>query len=164
MSLNVTLLKQTFAKIRVRPQTFTTSFYNNLFKEHSDVKILFALAEMKKQKEHLMNALMLIVDNLERPDVLKEALKRLGKRHVNYGALVEDYPLIGACLLKTMESFFGKDWTPEVQQAWIEAYGAIASIMLEGAKERSSRSSSKVITSSDINNENGSKAIPIAKP
>jgi len=153
MSLNVTLLKQSFAKIKLYPNTFTGSFYNNLFKDYPEVKTLFALTDMKQQKEHLMQALTLVIDNLQRPDVLNKALKRLGARHVNHGTIAEDYPVVGECLLKTLESFFGKDWTPELKQAWTEAYVAIASMMIEGTKEVSSSSSSDIISG------NGDRAI-----
>ncbi len=40
---------------------------------------------------------------------------------------------MGAELLKTFESYLGADWTPEVKQAWTDAYGTIANIMLDGA-------------------------------
>jgi len=37
-------------------------------------------------------------------------------------------------LLKTFESYLGSGWTPEVKQAWVDAYGAIAKFMLSGAE------------------------------
>jgi hemoglobin-like flavoprotein len=49
----------------------------------------------------------------------------------------EYYPILGAVLLKTLESFLGTDWTPEVKQAWIDGYEAIANLMLEGDPENS---------------------------
>ena len=67
------------------------------------------------------------------PDVLSDALKGLGARHVKYGALPEHYPLVGNALLTTFEQYLGEDWTPEVTQAWVDAYGAITKLMLEGA-------------------------------
>ena len=70
------------------------------------------------------------------------SLKSLGARHVNFGTVPTDYSLVGLSLLKTLESFLGNDWTPEVKQAWTDAYQAIASIMLEGALFDSSLESS----------------------
>jgi hemoglobin-like flavoprotein len=40
----------------------------------------------------------------------------------------QHYPIVGAELLKTFEAYLGEDWTPEVKQAWTDAYGAIANI------------------------------------
>lgn len=41
---------------------------------------------------------------------------------------------MGRSLLKTFEQSLGTNWTPEVQQAWSEAYAAITALMLEGAE------------------------------
>jgi hemoglobin-like flavoprotein len=40
---------------------------------------------------------------------------------------------VGAALLDTFALHLGEAWTPEVKEAWVEAYGAISSLMLEGA-------------------------------
>jgi hemoglobin-like flavoprotein len=52
---------------------------------------------------------------------------------VGYGAKPEHYGAVGAALLDTFGLHLGEAWTPEVKEAWVEAYGAISSLMLEGA-------------------------------
>jgi hypothetical protein len=42
--------------------------------------------------------------------------------------------MVGTALLKTFEFYLGTDWTPEVKQAWADAYAEIVNIMLEGTK------------------------------
>ena len=74
-----------------------------------------------------------MVENLRKPDTLDTALRGLGARHVKYGALPEHYPLVGSALLTTFEQYLKEQWTPEVKQAWVDAYGAISEIMLDGA-------------------------------
>ena len=88
---------------------------------------------MAKQKKMLLGSLVLVVNNLRKPDVLNDTLKGLGARHVKYGALPEHYPLVGSSLLTTFEQYLKSDWTPRVRQAWVEAYGAITELMLDGA-------------------------------
>jgi hemoglobin-like flavoprotein len=39
------------------------------------------------------------------------------------------YGWVGASLLETLESVAGDAWTPELAQAWSDAYGAVASLM-----------------------------------
>jgi hemoglobin-like flavoprotein len=41
--------------------------------------------------------------------------------------------MVGRTLLKSFSTSLGLAWTPEVEQAWIEAYTAIAELMLDGA-------------------------------
>ena len=40
---------------------------------------------------------------------------------------------MGSALLTTFEQYLGDKWTPDVKQAWVDAYGAISQIMLNGA-------------------------------
>ena len=133
MSLQAEVLEQSFEKVKPQAAEFVNSFYTNLFTDYPAAKPLFAHSNMKEQGNKLLQSLILVIENLRKPDVLTDSLKGLGARHVKYGALPEHYPLVGNTLLKTFEQYLGTDWTPEVKQAWVDAYGAISEIMLEGA-------------------------------
>ncbi|NEQ82790.1 MAG: flavohemoprotein [Moorea sp. SIO2I5] len=133
MSLQVELLEESFEKIKPSATEFVASFYENLFTDYPAAQPLFDTTDMVAQKKKLLASLVLVVENLRKPDTLSSALKGLGARHVKYGALPEHYPLVGNTILKTFEQYLGADWTPEVKQAWVDAYGAITTIMLDGA-------------------------------
>ncbi len=133
MSLQVELLEKSFEAIKPQADEFVNSFYDNLFTANPDAKPLFAGTNMAEQKKKLLDSLVLVVENLRMPEILDQALRGLGARHVKYGALPEHYPLVGIALLTTFEQYLGDKWTPEVKQAWVEAYGAISEIMLDGA-------------------------------
>ncbi|MEG3967249.1 pentapeptide repeat-containing protein [Microcoleus sp. T2B6] len=133
MSLNVELLEQSFEIIKPRADEFATTFYDNLFKLYPEVKPLFANTEMEKQQKKLINSLVLVVENLRSPEALGPVLNALGGRHVGYGAIANSYPAVGEALLMTFEEYLQEDWTIEVKQAWIDAYGAITALMLKGA-------------------------------
>ncbi|WP_299415294.1 globin domain-containing protein, partial [Acaryochloris sp. IP29b_bin.148] len=134
MALQVELLESSFEQIKPQSSEFVTSFYNHLFTDYPEAKPLFEGTDMKKQGVKLLQSLVLVIENLRQPDTLSNALKGLGARHVQYGALPEHYPLVGATLLKTFEEYLGNAWTQEVQTAWVDAYGAITTIMLDGAE------------------------------
>ncbi len=133
MSLQVELLEKSFDEIKPHADGFVSSFYENLFTANPEAKPLFDTTDMEAQKKKLLSSLVLVVDNLRKPDVLDSALRGLGARHVKYGALPEHYPLVGSALLTTFEQYLQDKWTPEVKQAWVDAYGAISEIMLDGA-------------------------------
>jgi hemoglobin-like flavoprotein len=134
MSLNVDLLERSFALVKENGAEFSSQFYATLFLDHPAVQPLFANTHLQTQGKKLFDSLVLVVDNLRNPEALENALKGLGTRHVKYGALPQHYPLVGASLLKTFAtSLDPTDWTPEVQQAWADAYGAVTQLMLEGA-------------------------------
>jgi hemoglobin-like flavoprotein len=106
------------------------------------VQPLFANTEMAKQQKKLLNSLILVVENLRNPQALGEVLNALGARHIGYGTIPVHYPAVGEALLTTFEQYLQQDWTPEVRQAWVDAFTAITALMLKGA---AAESSSKVI-------------------
>ena len=132
MSLNITILEQSFERVKPNASEFSRIFYNNLLTDYPQLRRLFAKTDMEQQQQKLMTSLVLVVENLRNPNYLKTILKNLGERHISYGAVQEHYPMVGAALLKTFKSYFGTDWTPELQQAWTDAYEAVVSMMLEG--------------------------------
>lgn len=132
-ALQVELLESSFEKVKPHANEFVASFYNNLFTDYPAAQPLFAHSNMKEQGNKLLTSLVFVVENLRKPGALTEALKGLGARHVKYGALPEHYPLVGNTLLKTFEQYLGNDWTSDTKQAWVNAYGVITEVMLEGA-------------------------------
>jgi hemoglobin-like flavoprotein len=135
MSLNVEVLQQSFEQIKPQASEFADSFYQNLFADYPQVQPLFAKTNMVEQKKHLIGALVLTIDNLKQPEILIKALKEMGARHLKYGTIEDHYPMVGGTLLKTFALHLGSAWTEEVKQAWLDAYDAIAQIMLQGAAE-----------------------------
>lgn len=135
MPLNVELLEQSFQQIKPQAEEFVASFYENLFIAHPEVKPLFAKIDMATQQKKLLNALVLVVENLRNPDNLGIVLNTLGARHVGYGAIPKYYPAVGEALLISFEQYLQQDWTPELKQAWIDAFRAITLQMLKGANE-----------------------------
>ena len=133
MSLNVELLESSFEEIKPVADEFVASFYHHLFTANPEAKPLFDTTDMEAQKKKLLSSLVLVVENLRKPDALDSALRGLGARHVKYGALPEHYPLVGGALLSAFEQYLKEKWTPDVKQAWVDAYGAISEIMLDGA-------------------------------
>ncbi len=131
--LQVELLETSFAKVAPRANEFADSFYARLFADYPEAQPLFAHTDVKEQSKKLLASLVFVVENLKKPGALTDALKGLGARHVKYGALPEHYPLVGGTLLNTFEEYLGNEWTPEVKQAWVDAYGLITEVMLDGA-------------------------------
>lgn len=133
MALNIELLESSFAQVKGNSLEFTGRFYTLLFANYPEVQPLFANTHMEKQGKQLFQSLIFTVNNLRKPDALSGALKGLGTRHVQYGVLPQHYPMVGSSLLKAFELSLGTSWTPDVKQAWTDAYGVVAQLMLEGA-------------------------------
>jgi nitric oxide dioxygenase len=134
MTLQIELLETSFQAIAPHGEAFVTAFYERLFTNYPQTRAFFSSTNMKEQRKKLLGALILVIQNLRKPDVLTSALQGLGQRHVNYGVRPEHYPIVGTILLETFAEFLGDNWTPAYQDAWVQAYEAICSIMLEGTR------------------------------
>jgi hemoglobin-like flavoprotein len=134
-SLNVALLQSSFLKLEPQAQEFSDTFYRILLNKYPRLRPLFSETDMEKQKVKLIESLKLVMVNVYNTEALTSILKNLGKRHVQYGAVLTDYPLIGDALLQSLDRHLGADWTPDVKETWTMAYQMIADTMTAGARE-----------------------------
>jgi hemoglobin-like flavoprotein len=137
--MNVQLLKESFDMIVPQKDAFAHSFYERLFTDYPQTQPLFAQTDMRRQEGALMATLAAVIAGVERGENLVATLQQLGQKHKRYGAKAEDYPLVGAALLETFQHYLGSRFTPEMQDAWAEAYEIISTQMQEGAKTASAQ-------------------------
>src|SRR5262245_54698119 len=129
MALNVRLLRESFEVVATANPRLVHRFYEILFERYPRTRALFPQgAGMARQEEMLTGALVAVLDHLEDAPWLRETLGALGAKHVGYGVTREMYDWVGAALLATLAETAGAGWTPELNAAWTEAYGAIVSL------------------------------------
>ncbi len=143
--LNTKLLEESFSKLAQNGTKLVKQFYDELFKRHPGVEPLFKSSKRADQEKKLLNALKLVVKNVNQPDKLAKALETLGKNHESYGAKAEHYPLVKAVLLDVMKRLAGNDWTESVSETWDLAIQTVAELMLNGYKN-SENNTGKTIT------------------
>jgi hemoglobin-like flavoprotein len=134
MSLNVKLLRESFDVVVERSPNLTHRFYEILFERYPQTKPMFPEGRRSRQEGMLTEALVAVLDHLEDAPWLTDTLHALGAKHVDYGVTDEMYGWVGDALLRTLAEIGGKDWSPELEAAWAAAFGAIASLMQEGAR------------------------------
>lgn len=71
-----------------------------------------------------------IISSLDQPEVLRRPLRELGKRHEEYGATPEHYPIVAEELLAAMAEAAGDRWTAEDHDDWRLALMMISRAML----------------------------------
>jgi hemoglobin-like flavoprotein len=125
----VKLVQDSFTKIAPISETAAVLFYDRLFEIAPQVKAMFP-TEMTEQRRKLMATLAVVVKGLSNLESILPAASALAKRHVNYGAKPEHYPVVGAALLWTLEKGLGDAWTPEAAGAWAAAYGTLSGYMI----------------------------------
>lgn len=131
MALNPTLLRDSFDLIMDRSPELTVRFYEILFARYPHLAPMFR-RDRTAQAKMLAGAIAAVLDHLEDAPWLEATLGSLGAKHVEYGVTYEMYDQVGDALLATLAEAAGDAWTIEVEEQWIDAYGAIAQLMRAG--------------------------------
>lgn len=133
MTLDIPLLRHSFALVVEREPELTRRFYEILFRDHPQARALFGRNTERAQQAMLRDALVAVVERLEDGPWLVDTLGGLGRRHAGYGVTPAMYDWVGASLLATLAEVGGAEWTERHAQAWADAYAVIAGAMLAGA-------------------------------
>ena len=134
MSVDLEALETSFDLLAPRGDELMDEFYARLFAAAPAVRPLFP-TDMKKQKTMLLAALVLLRKSLRDLDAIVPTLRKMGARHVAYGARPEHYPLVGATLIASMAALAGDGWKQEYETAWAAAFDIVAGAMIAGAQE-----------------------------
>ena len=131
----IKLVQDSFAKVAPISEKAAELFYDRLFEVAPSVRAMFP-DDMTEQRKKLMATLAVVVGGLTNLEAVLPAASALAKRHVNYGAKPEHYPVVGGALLWTLEKGLGDAWTPDVAEAWTAAYGTLSGYMIQEAYGR----------------------------
>ena len=110
---DIALVRATFARVVPIQSVAADLFYDRLFAVSPKLRELFP-ADLRAQKQKLMQMIATAVGGLNNLNQLVPAVKVLGARHSTYGVTTEHYRLVGEALLWTLERGLGQDFTPEV--------------------------------------------------
>ena len=133
MAVDVETLEKSFDLVAPKGDELMRTFYDNLFEAAPSVRPLFADVDMERQRQALLNMLLVLRESLRDLDDIVPDLEELGARHVDYRAKPEHYPVVGEVLIGTMADIAGDAWKPEYTSAWQEAYQVVQDVMLSGA-------------------------------
>ena len=126
------IVQTSFAKLTLIADLAAALFYEDLFRREPRLRHLFK-EDMTEQRQKLMTMLGTAVAHLRCWEKIATAVQALGRRHVAHGVRPADYDTVGAALIATLEKGLGDDFTPEVRDAWLACYTAIAAEMLGAA-------------------------------
>lgn len=131
----IRLVQQSFEQVAPIAEAAAGLFYDRLFAMDPALRPLFARADMAEQGRKLMQAIGFVVRALDTPAPVLAQLRALGQRHVGYGVQPGHYATVGAALLWTLEQGLGDGFTPDVRDAWTDAYGLVAATMVAAARD-----------------------------
>jgi hemoglobin-like flavoprotein len=136
MAVDVEALEESFDLVAPQGDELMKTFYDRLFAVAPSVQPLFADVDMERQRQALLNMLVVLRESLRDLDDIVPDLEDLGARHVEYGAQPEHYPMVGEVLIGSMAEIAGDAWKPNFTAAWQEAFVVVQDVMLSGASAK----------------------------
>jgi len=126
------LIRASFQKISLHSDEVAAMFYQHLFELDPFIRPMFK-SDRRDQQRKFMQTVGTLVAALEMPGQFMPMVAHLGKRHAAYHVEKEHYAVVGKALLWSFEKTLGQDFTPEVRQAWTDAYEWIAETAIQAA-------------------------------
>lgn len=132
----IAIVKSTLPVLAESGGVLTEHFYRRMFAGNPEVRPLFNPAHQHagSQQRALAAAILAYAEHIERPEALGPALELIAQKHASLGVEPHHYPIVGTHLLGSMKEVLGDLATDEVLEAWGEAYGLLADILI--ARER----------------------------
>ncbi len=126
------IIAATLPAVKENARNITEVFYPLMFERYPQVKAYFNEAHQAQgtQRQALANAVVAYAGNLDRLELLGDAVSLIVHKHASLNILPEHYPIVGECLLAAIKEVFGDVATDEVLSAWGEAYQQLADILI----------------------------------
>jgi nitric oxide dioxygenase len=128
----ITIVKATAPVLAEHGETLTRHFYQRMFKHNPEVAPFFNPAHQKagKQQRALAGAITAYAANIDNLEVLGSAVELIAQKHASLMIKPEHYPIVGENLLASIREVLGAAATDDVINAWAEAYGFLANILI----------------------------------
>lgn len=133
----IAIVKSTAPILEEHGETLTRHFYERMFRENPEVAPFFNPAHQTSgtQQKALAAAICAYAANIDNLEVLGGAVELIAQKHASLQIKPEHYPIVGANLLASIREVLGAGATDEVINAWAEAYGFLANIMIGREKQ-----------------------------
>jgi nitric oxide dioxygenase len=132
----VVIVKATAPVLVQHGVAITTRMYERLFVD-DQIKALFDQAAQAsgEQPKRLAAAIIAFAQNVDNLPALASAIERMASRHVATEVRPEHYPVVAEALLAAIRDVLGAAASDEVLDAWAEAYGFLAAILIRREAE-----------------------------
>jgi nitric oxide dioxygenase len=126
------IVKSTAPILDQHAETLTRHFYKRMFSHNPEVVSFFNPAHQHSgaQQRALAGAICAYAANIDNLEVLGGAVELIAQKHASLMIKSEHYPIVGANLLASIREVLGEGATDDVVNAWAEAYGFLADILI----------------------------------
>lgn len=142
----IDIVKSTAPVLNEQGEKLTRHFYARMFKHNPEVAPFFNPAHQAggSQQRALAAAICAYAANIDNLEVLGEAVELIAQKHVSLTIKAEHYPIVGENLLASIKEVLGDAATPDILNAWEQAYGLLADILISREHEIYKSNSEKI--------------------
>ena len=128
----VKIVKATAPILMEHGKTITVVFYENMLREHEELRNVFNVANQVNHHQQiaLAHALYAYATHIDDLGALSPAVELICQKHASLYIRPEQYDIVGKYLLQAMKIVLGDALTDEIHDAWAEAYWQLARIMI----------------------------------
>jgi len=129
----IEIVKSTAPVLEEHGEAITRAFYRLLFENHPELKDVFNMINQQKgsQQKALATTVFKYACHIDKPEMLGDTVNSIAQKHTSLSIPKEAYPIVGTNLLAGIKEVLGVAATPEIIDAWAEAYGDLAAIFVE---------------------------------
>ena len=128
----IDVVRATVPALEAHGPEITGAMYRRLFQD-AHIAALFNQANQQRgtQRLALAQAVLAYARNIDNLGVLASAVERIAQKHIGYAIQPEHYPYVAKALLDAIQEVLGDAATPEIIEAWGEAYWFLADLLIE---------------------------------
>lgn len=125
-------VKATAPVLETHGVELTRHFYARMFQHNPELREIFNQGHQRSgaQQQALAMAVAAYARHIDDPSVLMPVLERIAHKHVSLGIRAEHYGIVGRHLLASIGEVLGEAATPQVIDAWAQAYGQLADVLI----------------------------------
>jgi nitric oxide dioxygenase len=129
----IATVKATAPVLAVHGHAIIQRFYDRLFQAHPELKNLFNMRHQERgeQQRALAGAVLAYATNADNLPALTTAVARITHKHASLNVQPEQYGVVGQHLLAAIKEVLGEAATPDILDAWAEAYQQLADIFIQ---------------------------------
>lgn len=141
----IEIVKSTAPVLAIHGDSITKVFYQLLFENHPELKSIFNMTHQAHgtQSKALANAVYAYAANIDNLAVLSAAVEQITQKHSSLSITPAMYQLVGTNLLAAIKEVLKDAATPEIMEAWAEAYGDLASLFISKEEQLYQNAESK---------------------
>ena len=134
---HIDIVKSTIPLLENAGSALTNHFYKRMFSQNPELQDIFNMSNQHtgRQQVALFEAIAAYAKNIDNLAALTTAVERIAQKHTSFNIQAKHYEIVGMHLIETLRELATEAFTPDVEEAWTQAYLFLAQIFISRESE-----------------------------